>query len=82
MGTMETLGQWAYDLAEFLLNLLPASPFQFIKELSNGVIAEWLPYINWFIPVQSFVAILEAWASAIMLYYVYQIGLRWAKAIQ
>jgi len=77
-----TFGQWVYDLAEAFLNLLPDSPFHFIRNMGNGVIGEWLSYINWFVPIQSFVAIVEAWASAIMIYYVYQIGLRWAKAIQ
>lgn len=79
---LETFGQWCYDLAEGALNMLPASPFAFIKDMSASGFADWLAVFNWFIPVNVFVGILETWCSAILLYYVVQIVLRWAKAIE
>lgn len=78
---MDTLGQWVYDLAEAALSILPDSPFMFLQTLSNSPIAQWLGVLNWFIPISTFVVILEAWCSAILLYYVAAFALRWAKAI-
>jgi len=79
---MDSLGQWAYDLAEAALSLLPNSPFLFLQEMSNSPVVQWLAWLNWFIPINTFVAILEAWCSAILVYYVIQIMMRWAKAIE
>lgn len=67
----------------FILSLLPDSPFLILDRLdATGEIAEWLSYANWFIPIYSFVGIFEAWLAAIAIYYVYQVGLRWLKAIE
>lgn len=79
---MDSLGQWAYDLAEGALSLLPSSPFAFLADLSNSAIYQWLGILNWFVPIAIFVAILESWCTAILIYYVIQIALRWAKAIE
>lgn len=79
---MDVLGQWAYDLAEGALSLLPDSPFQFLTSMSNSPVAQWLGVLNWFIPISTFVAILSTWCTSILVYYVIQIGLRWAKAIE
>ena len=38
--------------------------------------------VNWFVPVNSFVSILETWLVAVGIYYVYQIVLRWIKVIE
>jgi len=75
-------GNAAYQLIEFCLNLLPTSPFDFLKDLSNSPVHEWLRYLNWFIPINTFVAIMETWCAAILIYYVIQIALRWANAIE
>ena len=79
---MDILGQWAYDLIEKALSLLPDSPFQFLTEINNSPMYQWLSVLNWFIPVSILLSILEAWCSAILIYYVLQILLRWAKAIE
>jgi hypothetical protein len=79
---MDGLTQGVYNVIEGALSILPDSPFQFLYSYSNSVIGEWLGWLNWFIPVNSFVSILAAWCSAILVWYVIQIILRWAKAIE
>lgn len=63
-----------------VVNVLPNSPFSFVAIPEE--VAEWFAYVNWFIPLSSFVAILETWLSAIVIWYVYQVILRWAKVTE
>ena len=65
-----------------VLNFFPDSPFTVLDELSRSEVAEWLGYLNWFIPVNTFVSIVQAWLACIAIYYVWQIVLRWLKAIE
>lgn len=65
-----------------ILQLLPESPFVVLDNLSQTEFYEWIQYLNWFIPINTFISILEAWLVAIGIYYIYQIVLRWVKAIQ
>lgn len=68
--------------AVHVINLLPESPFVILDELSRSEFYEWLQFLNWFIPVNTFVSILEGWLVAVAIYYVYQIVLRWVKVIE
>lgn len=65
-----------------VLMLLPASPFTILDELSTSEFYEWLQMLNWFIPINTFVGILEAWLVGVGLYYGYQIIFRWIKVIE
>ncbi len=66
-----------------ILFLLPDSPFVMLDKMDpTGAIAKILGFVNWFIPIYSFVAILESWLVCIAVYYVYQVVLRWLKAIE
>lgn len=66
-----------------ILSLLPDSPFKILDDMTaTGVIAEWLGYVNWFVPIYSFIGILEAWLLCIGIYYIYQAGLRWLNVIE
>lgn len=47
-----------------VINLLPESPFVILDELSRSEFYEWLRFLNWFIPVNTFVSILEGWLVA------------------
>jgi len=58
--------------------LLPNSPFTL---LDSTPIAEYLTGINYFVPVKEILDIGTAYLTAISLYYIYQIVLRWIKAI-
>lgn len=70
-----------YNVVEFILGLLPDSPFKFLETLQVGTFGEIMGWVNWFVPIYVFVGILETWLAAIAIYYVYQIILRWANAI-
>lgn len=79
---MDGLTSAVYNAIEAALSILPDSPFKFLTTYSNSVIGEWLGWINWFLPINTFLAIVQAWLAAILIYYVIQIILRWAKAIE
>lgn len=78
----EALTSTLTALALKVINLLPESPFVILDELSGSEFYEWLQFLNWFIPVNTFVSILEGWLVAVAIYYVYQIVLRWVKVIE
>lgn len=63
-----------------LIDVLPGSPINWI--LSNDSINEYVGYLNWFIPVYTFIGILENWLAAVLIYYGVQIVLRWIKAVE
>lgn len=65
-----------------VLSFLPDSPFLVLQNMSNSEIYQWIKWLNWFIPINTFVSIMEAWLVGIGLYYIYQIVLRWLKAIE
>lgn len=62
-----------------VLNVLPDSPFVILS--ANETITRYLSYINWIIPLDFMVATTEAWLTAVLIYYVWSLVLRWAKAI-
>ena len=78
----DALSNALVSFAVGVVNLFPESPFVILDEMSNSVVYEWLQYLNWFIPVNTFVGIFEAWLVCVGLYYVYQIVLRWIKVIE
>lgn len=65
--------------ASALAGVLPTSPFQQYIELFAGL--PYLGFLNWFIPVRALVNIGVAWLSAIALFYLYSIAMRWLKVI-
>ncbi len=67
-----------------ILGFLPDSPFaDILNELAgNSQVTQLLGMVNWFIPFYLFIPILTAWGACIIVYYVYQIVLRWFKAIE
>jgi hypothetical protein len=69
--------------AEWALSILPDSPFLVIDSITvESQIYEYIQYINWFVPVPAILALLSAWTAAILVYYIVQIVLRWANAIE
>lgn len=66
-------------VVENLSNILPVSPFRpYIEQLSQ---VPWIGILNYFVPVGVFLDILFAWASALGIFYVYSIILRWVKVV-
>lgn len=78
----EALSDALVGFAVSVIELFPASPFTILDELSNSEVYEWLRMVNWFIPIGTFVGILEGWLVCVAAYYVYQIVLRWVKVIE
>lgn len=57
-------------LADVLVWILPTSPFRSCIDYFSNF--EYLPYINYFLPIDAFVAILETYLTAVVLWYVCQ----------
>lgn len=70
--------QAAKKILSYALALLPDSPF---VALSNAPIQPYLKAVNWIVPVDFMVSTMEAWLTAIAVYYIVSALLRWAKAI-
>ena len=62
----------------WVLSLLPDSP---IQAVSNSPVAQYLPYVNWFIPISFMLSTAEAWLTAIAVYYAISAIMRWVKAV-
>lgn len=65
-------------LVSGITSILPSSPF---RPFIDGLDLPFMAYVNWIVPIGTFVKILLAWVTAIGLYYVYSVVLRWIKAI-
>ena len=77
---LDTILNAVQTLLEWVLKLLPTSPFiSFIDEIGN---LPYLGWLNWFIPIGSFIAVGEAWLVSVGIFYLYSIVLRWIKAIE
>lgn len=78
MAILEKLGALLISALSWVVSFLPDSPFQAV---SNKDVQSFLGTLNWILPLQEIVAILQLWISAVTIYYVYQIILRWIRAI-
>lgn len=59
---------------------LPDDPF--IDFINSMQLSDVMGYINWFIPFSEVLVIGTAWGVSIGVFYIYQIILRWIKAVQ
>lgn len=73
------VGTFLSTMINGLVSLLPDSPFTII---SNSPIASYLKYINWFLPFDFAVQLLQIWVVSVSSYYIYSVILRWIKAIE
>lgn len=74
----ENLKNMLQQALQWVVSLMPDSPF---KLLDNSPVAQYLPYLNWFIPFEFIIATFETWLVAIGVYYAWSVLLRWVKAI-
>lgn len=81
MEVFQSVLDFVGDKINYVLSMvaliLPDSPFTL---LNKSPIAEYLGYINYFVPIDFMVNSLAAWTAAILLFYGVQIILRWVKA--
>lgn len=80
MDFLAWLSESFKGIADTIFNALPKSPIIYLTADSEVKTA--LSYINWFIPIYTWIAILENWLIAILTYYALQIVLRWIKVIE
>lgn len=78
LDVFENLKNMLQQALQWVVSLMPDSPF---KLLDNSPVAQYLPYLNWFIPFDFIIATLETWLVAIGVYYAWSVLLRWVKAI-
>lgn len=77
---IETIIEFINGILGDLLSFLPTSPFsEFINTMSTW---EWIGWLNWLVPVGDFIKIGEAWLGAVGIYYLWQVVLRWIRAVQ
>lgn len=73
---------WGFKLLilSICLTLLPQSPFAAFVSLTDEI--PYLSYLNWFIPFDGMIAILEVWLQTVILYMGYMIALRYSDALK
>ena len=67
-------------ILNFITSVLPDSPFKMLQ--ANEQIQSVLGYLNYFIPIDFCIATLQTWLVAVGIFYLYQVILRWANAIE
>ena len=67
-------------LLSVILSLLRLSPFA--DAIDNLSQLPYLGYLNYFVPVGTFLKIGTAWLAAIALFYLYSVLARWIKLIE
>lgn len=66
-------------LIQKILEVLPTSPFRdFLDNFKN---VPYLGYLNWFFPVRGVLTVMAAWLTAVSLFLLYSIIMRWVKII-
>lgn len=66
-------------LIQRVLQVLPTSP---LREFIDGMgDIPYLSYLNWFFPVSEVISILSLWVTAIGLFYLWSVVLRWLRVI-
>ena len=78
-NVIDWIGDKINWILSFICVVLPDSPF---KLLDKSPIGEYIGYINYFVPIDFMIDVLAAWTGCILIYYGYQIFMRWAKAIE
>lgn len=67
------------DALNYFFSFLPLSPFtSVINEIEE---IPYLSYVTYFIPIDKILSVTLLWLGAIAVFYIYQIVLRWIKAI-
>ena len=76
---MDFIYKWVSVMANNILSLLPLSPFR--SFITSFTPPSYLGWLNWFFPVSEVLTVLTVWLTAIGLFYLYSIIMRWVKVI-
>lgn len=79
IGIFGQIGDWLNTALIGILSILPNSPFVYLQ--SNTTVSKYLGWLNWFLPIDFALATLELWLFAVGIFYIWQLLLRWVKAI-
>lgn len=67
-------------IGEVIFSLLPDSPFtSFLDAMQTQ---DWLRWLNWLIPIGTFISIGTAWLTCVSVYYLYSMILRYIRAVE
>lgn len=69
------------EFGEWLLQVLPSSPFRGWLDNFRGQFSPFLGYLNYFVPIRDFIAILGAFLAVVAVFYLYSIIMRWLKML-
>lgn len=73
------LGEAFSGIIDAIVSVLPTSPFQdFLADFAS---LPFLGYLNWFFPVRGCLIVMVSWLTAIAVFYLYSIIMRWVKMI-
>ena len=64
---------------DFITTVLPTSPFQYYIRQAEKL--PYLGYLNYFVPIPTFIAIGQSWLTCIVIYYLYSVIMRWVKIV-
>lgn len=77
--------QWFSDIfnqfANWLIEVLPTSPFSGFISNFHGKFDQGLGWLNWFISFRDIRTIFLAWLGVVALFYLYSIIMRWVKML-
>lgn len=79
-GIFSSIGDLIRNIISSVLDLLPSSPFQALQRSID--VSPFMGALNWIVPFGTFVSILQAWLTAIAVWYVWRLVLRWVKAVE
>lgn len=74
------VGNFLAGVFNGILVVLPNSPFQ--KIMMNDSVHQILKWLNYFVPISFMLSVLQSWLFAISIFYLWQLMLRWVKAIE
>ena len=77
---LEWMGELLNKFANWVLGLLPRSPFTQIQSFLSPI-EPYLGYLNWFVPVNWILSVMLLWLTAVGLFYLYSVIMRWIKLI-
>jgi hypothetical protein len=79
---VETGGHSLADAFGALPNFCPFDNLMRYLNTSASGVGKFLGMLNWFVPIAEMVVVLEIWGTAIVIWYLASIALRWVKAIE
>lgn len=77
MEWFEGIKDYISGFFDAVIDALPTSPILYLT--TNSEIKTVMGYVNFFIPIYTMVSIVESWLTAIAMYYVFTVIMRWLK---